>query len=258
MHTHHPRKRFGQHFLVNPAIIARIVQVIAPQESDHLVEIGPGLGALTQAVLPLSKKLTVVELDRDVIPLLRKACVGLGELIIHEADALKFDFNRCVTANDKLKIIGNLPYNISTPLIFHLLEYKTVINDMVFMLQKEVVDRLTAQVGSADYNRLSIMVQYHCQTELLFIVPPSAFNPPPKVDSAIVRLTPYATPPYVANDYQRFKTIVHTAFLHRRKTLKNNLKELFSSEQLLALNIDPSKRPQDLTIEDYVRLANAS
>lgn len=253
---HYPRKRFGQHFLHDENIIEKIVTIIAPKSEQHIVEIGPGLGALTKFILPLANQLEVVELDRDVIPALKAECAHLGNLIIHEADALKFDFTQLVNNNQPLRLIGNLPYNISTPLLFHLLTQAHVIQDMHFMLQKEVVERMAAQVGEDAYGRLSIMVQYHCQVENLFMVKPSAFRPPPKVDSAIVRLMPYQTIPFLARNYQAFTDIVRTAFNQRRKTLRNCLKNIISAQQLAALNIDANLRPEQLTLENFVQIAN--
>lgn len=181
---HHARKRFGQHFLVDRNVISQLVAVIAPQSDDNMVEIGPGQGALTLPILEKIAHLNVVELDRDLIPFLRQHGESTGKLTVFEADALKFDFATLIKKMP-LRVIGNLPYNISTPLIFHLLTYAAGINDMHFMLQKEVVNRLGAKVGTHDYGRLSIMVQYHCDVHMLFDVPPNAFSPPPKVDSKI-------------------------------------------------------------------------
>lgn len=254
--NHYPRKRFGQNFLLNEEIIQQIVAAVAPKPGDHMVEIGPGLGALTKIVLPLVNEMDVIELDRDLIPKLEEICQPLGHVITYQADALNFDFLSLVKDQQQLRVIGNLPYNISTPLLFHLLEFKQHIRDMHFMLQKEVVNRLTAEVSTSEYNRLSVMTQYHCQTELLLEVPASAFYPAPKVESAVVRLTPYPTLPYVAKDYTQFSTVVRLAFAHRRKTLRNNLREMFIPAELEACGIDPQTRAQDLTVADFVRLAN--
>jgi 16S rRNA (adenine1518-N6/adenine1519-N6)-dimethyltransferase len=254
---HIPRKRFGQHFLNDNQIIQRIVDVIAPVPGQHIVEIGPGQGALTLPVLKIAGQLEVVELDRDLIPTLIERTQKHGTVIIHQADALRFDFGQLATDKKQLRVIGNLPYNISTPLIFHLLEYASCIIDMHFMLQKEVVDRLAAHVGSPDYGRLSIMVQYHCQVFSLFNVPPEAFHPPPKVDSSIVRLIPHHTIPFTANDYAHFANLVKQAFSQRRKTLRNSLKSMMSDEDWMRVEIDSSLRPEELSLEDYVRLSNA-
>jgi len=254
---HRARKRFGQHFLHDRGIIDKIVSAIGPRPGDHIVEIGPGLGALTAPLLERHGELDVVELDRDVIPHLEETCLGKGTLRIHNVDALKFDFGSLAEDHD-LRVVGNLPYNISTPLIFHLLEYAERIIDMHFLLQKEVVDRLAAAPGSNDYGRLSVMVQYRCRAESLFRVGPGAFSPPPKVDSAVVRLVPYDTLPFPARDEQRLAELVNQAFSRRRKTLRNGVKGLLDAEGIERVGIDPSIRPERLTVEEFVRLANAS
>jgi len=255
--VHKARKRFGQNFLQDQGIIRHIVASIRPQPNQGLVEIGPGLGAITEHLLAAAGALDVVELDRDLIPHLRIHFATYGSnLRIHEADALKFDFCQISTAPDALRIVGNLPYNISTPLIFHLLEYAHQIADMHFMLQKEVVWRLAAQAGENNYGRLSIMAQYYCQVESLFTVPPEAFDPRPKVDSAIVRLIPYNQLPYPAKNFKHFAQLVKTAFSQRRKTLRNNLKGIMDTAQLADLDIDASLRPERLTVADYVKISN--
>ncbi len=249
------RKRFGQHFLHEAFIIEKIVQAISPKTTDNMLEIGPGMGALTQQLLPLLNRLTVVELDKDLIPLLKKQCAGLGELIIYQADALKFDL--CSLGNNtSWRIVGNLPYNISTPLLFHLLTQINAISDMHFMLQKEVVERIVAQPGDEHYGRLSVMVQFYCQVKKLFIVKPGAFRPPPKVDSAVIRLTPYQTSPWQADDPILFAEIVRSAFSHRRKMLRNNLGKFLNNKQFELLGIDPTQRPEQLSVMDYVKLSN--
>lgn len=250
------RKRFGQHFLHENFIIEKIISAIHPRKTDHMLEIGPGMGALTQQLLPLLNRLIVVELDKDLVPLLKKQCASLGELIIYQADALKFDLRSAGEPNIRWRIVGNLPYNISTPLLFHLLEQVDIIQDMHFMLQKEVVDRMVAQPGDAHYGRLSVMIQYYCQAKKLFIVKPGAFNPPPKVDSAVIRLIPYQTPPWQADDPVLFDEIVRTAFSHRRKMLRNNLSNLINLQQFELLDIDPKQRPEQLSVMDYVKLSN--
>ena len=254
--THKPRKRFGQNFLHDPQVIQRIVSSIRPREGQSMVEIGPGEGALTGELLPILGQLDVVELDRDLIPLLEDKLGGLGELRIHQADALKFDFCQLSPGPAQLRVVGNLPYNISTPLLFHLLGMSDCIQDMHFMLQKEVVERITAQPGSSQYGRLSVMMQYHCQTEMLFTVGPGAFRPAPKVDSAIVRLTPYRQPP-VEVDPDILATLVARAFAQRRKTLRNNLKGLLDTQAIEAAGIDPGVRPERLSLEEFARLAQA-
>ena len=250
---HKARKRFGQNFLHDRHVIDRIVRAIHPKAGERLVEIGPGLGALTQPLLQAAGKLDVVELDRDLIPKLEQLCAGQGELVIHSADALKFDFC-ALAAGGKLRLAGNLPYNISTPLIFHLLDQAQCIDDMHFMLQKEVVERLAAKPDTSDYGRLSVMVQYRCKVEKLFLVPPGAFTPAPKVDSAIVRLEPHAVPP-VDVDAAALEKLVAQAFSQRRKTLRNTLKGLLDAETIEAAGIDPQRRAETLSLEEFAALA---
>ena len=255
-HGHKARKRFGQNFLHDQYVINKIIAAINPKHSDALVEIGPGMGALTEPLLDACQKLDVVELDRDLIPILRTKFFNFPEFTIHESDALKFDFTKILKPGQQLRIVGNLPYNISTPLIFHFLAHHEIVQDMHFMLQKEVVERLAAAPNSGDYGRLSIMAQYYCKVEPLFIVGPGAFNPPPKVDSAIVRMRPYDELPHPAKDIKTFERVVREAFNMRRKTLRNTLKNLISNEELAAIGIDGSLRPENLALEDYVNIAN--
>jgi 16S rRNA (adenine1518-N6/adenine1519-N6)-dimethyltransferase len=252
---HTARKRFGQNFLSDGNIIDKIVAAINPKPGQRMVEIGPGLGALTGPVLAKAGALEVVELDRDLIPLLQRQFADKA-LTIHEADALKFDFGS-LCHDKKIRVIGNLPYNISTPILFHLLNYRQGISDMHFMLQKEVVERMVAVPSTKDYGRLSVMLQYHCQVDGLFMVPPRCFQPAPKVDSMIVRLVPYAEPPYPVKNLEQFEALVKQAFGQRRKTLANNLKPYFNKTQLQALGMDPELRPENLTVQQYVALANA-
>ena len=255
---HVARKRFGQNFLHDPTIIGRIISAINPKPDQHLVEIGPGLGALTEEILLEAGALEAVELDRDLIPVLRTKFFRYeGKFTIHEADALKFDFASLQNDERPLRVVGNLPYNISTPLIFHLLSFSGLISDMHFMLQKEVVERLAAQPGEDHYGRLGIMAQYYCRVEKLFIVPPGAFNPAPKVDSAIVRLIPHTTLPIEAKDPNLLADVVRTAFGQRRKTLRNNMKGLITGEQLEALDIDPGLRPERLSLAQFVAISDA-
>ncbi|AQU83308.1 MULTISPECIES: 16S rRNA (adenine(1518)-N(6)/adenine(1519)-N(6))-dimethyltransferase RsmA [unclassified Halomonas] len=253
---HRARKRFGQNFLRDLGIISRIVRSIGPRDGDRLVEIGPGQGALTAPLLEATGKLEVIELDRDLIPGLRVQFFNYPEFVIHEGDALKFDFAALKGDGPALRVVGNLPYNISTPLIVHLLTMGNAIADMHFMLQKEVVERLAAEPGSTDWGRLSVMAQYYCHVDQLFIVPPEAFVPRPKVDSAIVRLTPHDSLPHTADDPALLFELVKLAFGQRRKTLRNNLKGRVSVETLEALGIDPVRRPQTLSVEEYVTIAN--
>ncbi|MGY8861047.1 MAG: 16S rRNA (adenine(1518)-N(6)/adenine(1519)-N(6))-dimethyltransferase RsmA [Pseudomonadales bacterium] len=259
---HQARKRFGQNFLHDQGIIRHIVACIRPKPEQHIVEIGPGLGAITEHLLATAGHLDVVELDRDLLPYLRIAFASYGDnLRIHEADALQFDFrslskDNSNTPKELLRIVGNLPYNISTPLIFHLLSYTDLIADMHFMLQKEVVLRLAAGAGTNNYGRLSIMAQYFCRVDNLFEVPPEAFDPRPKVDSAIVRMAPYTDLPHTANDFKHFESLVKSGFAQRRKTLRNNLKGIANDEQLQSLGIDPSIRPERLSVGDFVAISN--
>ena len=258
---HRARKRFGQNFLVDERLTGRIVRCIAPKQNDNLVEIGPGKGAITGLLLEYCDTLNVVELDRDLIPLLLAQFARYPNFKIHQADALSFDFAKLINGDKPLRIVGNLPYNISTPLIFHLLSYQSQVADMHFMLQKEVVLRLAAVPGDKNYGRLSIMAQYYCAVENLFEVPPESFEPAPKVDSAIVRLTPHKHLPHPADNLGKLEILVKTAFSQRRKTLRNSLKNLGLDEaQLSAMagltNLDLGKRAENLSLADYVQLCN--
>ena len=254
---HRPRKRFGQHFLHDPIILQRIVDVIHPQHQDHLVEIGPGHGALTLRLLEQVHTMDAVELDRDLIAPLEQRCRAIGELRLHNADALKFDFCRLMHPGKPLRIVGNLPYNIATVLLFHLSEQMQCIRDMHFMLQKEVVDRIVAESGTSDYARLSVMIQYHCQASRLFNVGPGAFIPRPRVDSTLVRLVPHATPPVKVADKRIFSRLVTRCFSQRRKTLRNALKGTLTIAQMHAIGVDPGLRPERLTLQDFASLSNA-
>lgn len=256
MHTHVARKRFGQHFLHDKHIIQRIVDAIAPKPGQRIIEIGPGQGALTVPVLKLIQAMDAIELDRDLIPALKLRCAEKGNLTIHQADVLEFDFSLFTQQKQNLRIIGNLPYNISTPLIFHLLHYADHIDDMFFMLQKEVVDRMAAKPGNSEYGRLSIMVQYHCEVTALFDVPPGAFYPPPQVVSSVVRLVPHREIEHFAHDYLQFEKIVREAFSHRRKTVRNSLKEIVSDPDWQKIGIDAQLRPEQLSVLDYVKISN--
>ncbi len=253
MQKYRTKKRFGQHFLNDQFVIQKIINEIHPSKTDCMVEIGPGLGALTFPLLDKLDTLNVIEIDRDVIARLKQK--NNTKLIIHSNDALDFDFNT-LADEQALRIVGNLPYNISTPLIFHLLESAQIIQDMHFMLQNEVVQRITAQPGSKSYGRLSVMVQYHCQTEYLFFVGPESFDPPPKVDSAILRLSPWKNRPFKANNEKKLSILVAKAFSMRRKTLRNNLKNIIDTKQIESLGIDPSLRAETLKVSDFVQLSN--
>lgn len=255
MAIHHARKRFGQHFLHDEPVIQRLLMAIAPQPGQHLVEIGPGRGVLTEPLLAAVGELDAVELDRDLVADLQTRLAGSG-LHLHAADALAFDFAALRTDDRLLRIVGNLPYNISTPLLFHLLTQADVIADMHFMLQKEVVQRMAAEPGGRDYGRLSVMVQTVCQVESLFTVGAHAFHPAPKVDSAVVRLVPYAQPPVAIDDQAQFTHLVAQAFSQRRKTLRNSLRGGLDASAIQAAGIDPSARPEVLSPQDFATLSN--
>ncbi|MGD9392684.1 MAG: 16S rRNA (adenine(1518)-N(6)/adenine(1519)-N(6))-dimethyltransferase RsmA [Chromatiales bacterium] len=253
--SHRARKRFGQNFLHDPGIIQRIVATIDPQPDDHIAEIGPGQGAITQQLVDACGSMDVIELDRDLMPLLEEQFAGT-KLRIHNADALKFDFCSLTTGDNKLRLVGNLPYNISTPLLFHLLEQADCIRDLHVMLQKEVVDRIVAAPGSKTYGRLSVAVQARCHVQSLFTIGPGAFTPPPKVDSAILRLTPDSERIARIDDPAMLDRILTQAFSQRRKTLRNALKGLVDAPTLENLGIDASARAETITVEAYVLLAN--
>ncbi len=250
---HIPRKRFGQNFLTDQNVLSEIIRVIAPTADDAMVEIGPGQGAMTALLLAHLSRLHVVELDRDLVAMLQKK-FSTDKLIIHSGDALQFDFGALQPAQGKLRIVGNLPYNISSPLLFHLAQYAQQVEDQHFMLQKEVVQRMVAPPGGKDYGRLSVMLQWRYQMEMLFIVPPSAFDPPPKVDSAIVRMRPIASP--LACEQARLEQVVTQAFSQRRKVIRNSLSGLFTEQQLIAAGIDPQARPETVSLEQYVALTH--
>lgn len=256
-HKHRARKRFGQNFLCDDGIIHRIVSAIYPQETDHIVEIGPGQGALTGSLVASGAQLDVIELDRDLVPFLLAAYGSSPRFDLHSADALKFDYAQLASGARSLRVVGNLPYNISTPLIFKLLESAPLIEDMHFMLQLEVVNRMAASPGGKNWGRLGIMTQYHCEVESLFDVPPSAFSPPPKVQSAIVRLTPRAKSPWPACDETTLRRVVQASFAQRRKTLRNNIKGLLNDTALEELGIDPGARSETLELGQFVAMANA-
>lgn len=250
---HIPRKRFGQNFLTDQNVLSEIIRVIAPTADDAMVEIGPGQGAMTALLLAHLSRLQVVELDRDLVAMLQKK-FSPDKLTIHSGDALQFDFGTLQPAQGKLRIVGNLPYNISSPLLFHLTQYAQQVEDQHFMLQKEVVQRMVAPPGGKDYGRLSVMLQWRYQMEMLFIVPPTAFDPPPKVDSAIVRMRPIASP--LACEQARLEQVVTQAFSQRRKVIRNSLSSLFTEQQLIAAGIDPQARPETISLEQYVALTH--
>ncbi len=254
--VHRARKRFGQHFLHDKNIIAKILRAIDITEGEDFLEIGPGQGALTFPLLQLCKKLTAVELDRDLIPVLNSQASKYGELEIINADILNFELDT-LPGDQPFRIVGNLPYNISTPLMFHLLKSIHRIQDMHFMVQKEVAQRIVARVGDDHYGRLSIMMQYQCDCQYLFEVAPGCFTPPPKVDSAIIRLLPQSLPRFDVGDRSLFSKIVQTAFGQRRKTISNSLKKIVTPEIFERCKIDRRLRAENLQGQDFARLTRA-
>lgn len=253
MMKHIPRKRFGQNFLTDQLVLSQIIRAIRPQAGDTMVEIGPGLAAMTSLLLEALPHMHVVELDRDLVVRLKKSFKP-EQLTIHEGDALKFDFASIeVPADKKLRVVGNLPYNISSPLLFHLTQIAPLVEDQHFMLQKEVVERMVAEPGSKAYGRLSVMLQWRYRMELCFVVPPEAFDPPPKVDSAIVRMIPRSDVPDCRES--DLETVVTKAFSQRRKVIRNCLAGLFSEAELTAAGIDPQARPETIALDQYVSLA---
>lgn len=251
---HIPRKRFGQNFLTDDAVLHDIIRAIDPQPGDTMVEIGPGLAAMTRLLVDEVAQLHVVELDRDLVARLQKT-FDPAKLIVHSADALQFDFASIpVPEGRRLRVVGNLPYNISSPLLFHLAQIAPQVQDQHFMLQKEVVERMVAEPGSKAYGRLSVMLQWRYHMELMFVVPPTAFDPPPQVDSAIVRMIPLAQP--LACDVQKLERVVQQAFSQRRKVIRNCLAGMFDEAALIDAGIDPQLRPEAIALAHYVALAN--
>jgi 16S rRNA (adenine1518-N6/adenine1519-N6)-dimethyltransferase len=251
---HVPRKRFGQHFLTDGSVITSIVAAIAPHPRDSMVEIGPGLEALTRPLSALLDHLHVIEIDRDIVTRLR-AAFPAARVTVHQGDALRFDFG---TLGSGLRVVGNLPYNISTPLLFHLAQYVAFIRDIHVMLQREVVDRMLAMPSTSEYGRLSVMLQYRFRMERVLDVPPNAFHPAPKVDSSVIRMEPFAHPPFRAANETWLRKVVTAAFSQRRKTLRNALQAYFTAGDLKRLEVNPRLRAQDLRVEDFVRLADAA
>ncbi|MGB8855182.1 MAG: 16S rRNA (adenine(1518)-N(6)/adenine(1519)-N(6))-dimethyltransferase RsmA [Burkholderiales bacterium] len=249
---HIARKRFGQHFLIDQGVIASIVDAIHPQPDDLMVEIGPGLEAITRPLLEKLKHLHVVEIDRDIVARLENN-YARTKLTIHSVDAMTFDFS---SIGKPLRVVGNLPYNISTPILFHLAEFANNISDMTFMLQKEVVERMVAAPSTSHYGRLSVALQYRFDMELLFLVSPEAFDPPPKVESAIVRMIPKPAAQLLAGDADLFARIVTTAFSQRRKTIRNTLIDFLAPDDFAALKLDSMLRAENLSVTDYVNIAN--
>ena len=253
--NHRPRKRFGQHFLRDAEVAARMVAAIGPRRGDLVVEIGGGDGALSRPLLSECGALTVVELDRDLVPRLEERCRGVGELTVRQADALKFDF-RALGHGRKIRLAGNLPYNISTPLLFHIAAFADVIEDVHVLLQREVARRVAAAPGGGDYGRLSVMTQAVFAAEILFAVTPAAFDPPPKVHSAFVRLRPHAAPSVAIRNRRAFAAVVAAAFAHRRKTLKNGLGALVDGAGFAAAGVDPARRAETLSLAEFAALAD--
>jgi len=251
---HVARKRFGQNFLTDDHVLHNIIDAIGPRPGDTMVEIGPGLAAMTALILKELDHMHVVELDRDLVARLEKAYPP-NRLTVHAGDALKFDFGGIpVQEGRRLRVVGNLPYNISSPLLFHLAEYVNLVEDQHFMLQKEVVERMVAEPGTKAYGRLSVMLQWRYDMSLLFIVPPTAFDPPPQVDSAIVRMVP--TRRQLPADADALSAVVQKAFSQRRKVIRNCVAGMFTEQQLIDAGIDPGARPEAVGLEQYVALAN--
>ncbi|CCQ09454.1 SSU rRNA (adenine(1518)-N(6)/adenine(1519)-N(6))-dimethyltransferase [Pseudoalteromonas luteoviolacea B = ATCC 29581] len=253
---HRARKRFGQNFLNDDMIIDKIVTAIDPKPEDNLVEIGPGLGAITEPVTDLSGHLTVVELDKDLAERLTQHPFLGPKLTVHQGDAMKFDFSSLIKENGKLKIFGNLPYNVSTPLLFHLFEFVDQVEHMHFMLQKEVVNRMVASPGSKAFGRLSVMTQYYCHAIPVIEVPPTCFKPAPKVDSAVVRLIPKAPEARTAKSTKMLNTVCLEAFNQRRKTLRNSLSNLLSEAELSQLGIDATLRAENISLNQFIEISN--
>ncbi|MGO4267136.1 MULTISPECIES: 16S rRNA (adenine(1518)-N(6)/adenine(1519)-N(6))-dimethyltransferase RsmA [Stenotrophomonas] len=251
------KKQLGQHFLADRYYIDKIVMAVNPRDGDRLVEIGPGQGAITLPLLRVHPKMTVIEFDRDLIAPLTAAAEPLGQLTIVNRDVLRVDFTE-LADGQPIRLVGNLPYNISSPILFHALEHAAVISDMHFMLQKEVVDRMAAGPGSKVFGRLSVMLQAYCEVTSLFVVPPGAFRPPPKVDSAVVRLIPRDPATINIKDHKRFADVVRAAFGQRRKTLRNALNNVVSAEQFVAAGVRPDARAEQLDVAEFIALANAT
>jgi len=254
---HRARKRFGQHFLHDRNIIDKIIRAINPNPGDNLLEIGPGRGALTLPLLNNCKQLTAVELDRDLIPVLQQKAALSGNLNVINTDILKFKLDSLLRS-EAIRIVGNLPYNISTPLMFHLMNSIEHIRDMHFMVQKEVAKRIVAEASSSNYGRLSVMIQYFCHCQYLFDVAPGCFTPPPKVDSAIIRLIPHTKPVARVINFARFSEVVQVAFNQRRKTIGNSLKSILPPETFEYCQIDKRLRAENLTLQDFACLANST
>ena len=253
--THQARKRFGQNFLADASVVRRIVDTIAPRPEQVIVEIGPGQAALTGPLADSGAELHLLEIDRDLAAVLQRQFDGRANVRLHLGDALQADFAE-LCGGRPFRLVGNLPYNISTPLLFHALQWSGLITDMHFMLQQEVVDRMAASPGGKTWGRLSVMCQYHCEVTPLFTVPPEAFRPSPKVNSAFVRLVPHARPPVRIADLARFERLLARAFSMRRKTLRNSLRGLLTADQIAAVGIDPGQRPETLSLQQFAALCD--
>ena len=253
---HVARKRFGQNFLHDQQVIDRIVASIAPQPDDLLIEIGPGQAALTRPLVESGAEIHLIELDRDLVTVLENQFSDHPNITIHSCDALRANLPE-LTGHRPFRLIGNLPYNISTPLIFHVLQWNELVVDMHFMLQKEVVDRMAAPPGSRTYGRLSVMTQYRADVIPLFDVMPGSFTPAPKVRSSIVRLKPLKKPPVDAGSFENFSRVVSAAFSMRRKTLRNSLRDVMNGDQILAAGIDPGQRAEQLSLSQFATLARS-
>jgi 16S rRNA (adenine1518-N6/adenine1519-N6)-dimethyltransferase len=248
---HTPRKRFGQNFLVDDAITAAIIAAIDPKPTDSIVEIGPGLGALTRPLLEAAGSLHAIEIDRDLVAELAKRFAP--RLTVHSGDVMKFDL---AALGQALRVVGNLPYNISTPVLFRFIEFASHIRDIHVMLQREVVERMVAAPSDTNYGRLSVMLQYRCTIQKLLTVPAAAFRPMPAVESAVVRIIPLSAPVLAARDESLFARVVAAGFAQRRKTLRNSLRPYLGGADFAALAIDPQSRAQDLSVREFVTIAN--
>ena len=255
MKPRHAKKRYGQHFLHDPGTIDRIVRAIDPRPGDRIVEVGPGRGAITAPLLERVGAIDVVEIDADVVPHLSARCAGRGELRVHVADALGFDFRALRGDGPKLRLVGNLPYNVSTPLLFSFIEQIDALEDMHFMLQREVVTRMAARPGTADYGRLTVTLAPHVAVEPLFDIGTGAFQPPPRVVSTFFRLHPHSKPPFDTGDPACYARVVGAAFSKRRKTLGNALRGVLTAEQIQAAGIDPGVRGETLSPAQFGALA---
>jgi 16S rRNA (adenine1518-N6/adenine1519-N6)-dimethyltransferase len=252
--AHKARKRFGQNFLIDEEIIQRIIDAIHPRPGELIIEIGPGQAALSGPLLEAGVNLHLIEIDRDLAAVLQRQLGGSSSMRLHQGDALRTDFSR-ITDGQPFRLVGNLPYNISTPVLFHVLKWHGLIEDMHFMLQKEVVERMAASPGGKAWGRLSIMCQYHCEVTPLFTVAPVSFSPVPRVHSAVVRLVPHKRPPVEVSSFPNFSKLVGQAFSMRRKTLRNSLRSLLDADRIQSAGIDPGLRPEALSLQQFATLA---